>query len=456
MERGRMGLALTEITKPWTGDLDGMVERRMIRVLTTYSKTQFFIDQGTPRGTAYDQGRLLETELNKKLAAGHLTIRVQFVPLSRNELIPALLEGKGDIVMADLTVTTERMQMVDFTEPWIGNVEEIVVTSPNAPPVTTEDDLSGREVFVRESSSYYQSLLGLNARLEKAGKAPARLVPAPEELEDEDLLEMAAAGLVDALVVDNHKAWFWQRVWPTLKLYPTVALRSGGEIAWAIRKDSPQLKSALNSFLATNGLDSLNARLIFRKYLRSTQYVKGAAADTARKRFMALVALFRKYGAQFNMDWMLMAAQGYQESRLDHSAKSHVGAIGVMQVMPATGKELKVGDITQLEPNIHAGVKYVRNLIDRYYAKEPMDDLNKMLFAFAAYNAGPGRVRQLRREATAQGLDANVWFDNVERVAAERIGRETVTYVSNIYKYYVAYLLIQGEYLQRRQLKTKP
>jgi membrane-bound lytic murein transglycosylase MltF len=93
--------------------------------------------------------------------------------------------------------------------------------------------------------------------------------------------------------------------------------------------------------------------------------------------------------------------------------------------------------------------------LDRYFAKEPMDDLNKMLFGFAAYNAGPGRLRQLRREATERGLDPNIWFNNVERIASERIGRETVTYVNNIYKYYVTYLLIQGEYLQRRELRKK-
>jgi membrane-bound lytic murein transglycosylase MltF len=267
---------------------------------------------------------------------------------------------------------------------------------------------------------------------------------------------MANAGLVDNLVVDNHKAWFWQRVWPRLKLYPTVTLRTGGEIAWAIRHGSPELASSLNRFLATNGRSSLNARMIFRRYLLNTQYVKGATAEAARHRFRALVALFRKYGTLYNMDWMLMAAQGYQESRLDHKARSHVGAIGVMQVMPATGKELNVGDISQLEPNIHAGVKFIRRIIDRYYASEPMDDLNKVLFAFAAYNAGPARVRQLRREAAARDLDENIWFNNVERVANERIGRETVTYVSNIYKYYVSYLLIQGEYVQRRALVKKP
>jgi membrane-bound lytic murein transglycosylase MltF len=181
--------------------------------------------------------------------------------------------------------------------------------------------------------------------------------------------------------------------------------------------------------------------------------VKGAGADTSRQRFTALVAMFRKYGAEYNIDWMLMAAQGYQESRLDQNAKSHVGAIGVMQVMPDTGKDLKVGDITQVDANIHAGVKFIRQMIDTNFAKEPMDEVNKVLFAFAAYNAGPGRVRQLRREASARGLDPNVWFDNVERIASERIGRETVTYVSNIYKYYVTYLLIQGEYMQRRAIK---
>ena len=452
-EKGRLGLTLTQITAPWTGDLDGMIERRMVRVLTTFSKTQYFIDRGTPRGTAYDQGRLLEEELNKALPQGKGTIHVQFVPVSRGELLPALLDGRGDVVMADLTVTAEREQAIDFTDPWIDGVEEIVVTRPGGPAIAGAEDLSGKDVFVRESSSYHQSLLDLNARLEKDGKPPVRITPAPEELEDEDLLEMANAGLVDILIVDNHKAWFWQRVWPGLKLYPAVALRKGGRIAWGIRKDSPRLKAALDGFLATNGLNSLNARLIFRRYLLNTQYVTGAAADASRKRFVDLVGLFRKYGAQYDMDWMLMAAQGYQESRLDHSARSHVGAIGVMQVMPATGSQLKVGDIRKLEPNIHAGVKYIRSIVDRYYANEPMDDLNKVLFAFAAYNAGPARVRQLRREAESRGLDRNVWFDNVERIASERIGRETVTYVSNIYKYYVTYLLIQGEYIQRRDLK---
>jgi membrane-bound lytic murein transglycosylase MltF len=450
-----LALPVEQIAEKWTGDLDGMMERRLIRILTVYSRTLYFVDKGVPRGTAYDQGKLLEEELNKKLAPGQLKVNVQFVPVSRDELLPWLLEGRGDIIMADLTVTPERLKTIDFTEAWIAGVDEIVVTKPDGPAITSVDDLSGREAFVRQTSSYYQSLLKLNERFTSQGKPPVKLTPAPEELEDEDLMEMANAGLIDVLVVDNHKAWFWQRIWPKLRLYPTVAVRAGGEIAWAIRKESPALKTALNGFLATNGKNSLTARMIFRRYLLNTQFVRGATAEEAAARFESLVAMFRKYGAQYRLDWLLMAAQGYQESRLNQAARSHVGAIGIMQVMPATGAELKVGDITQVDPNIHAGVKYVRFMVDQYYAKEPMDDENKMLFAFAAYNAGPGRVRQLRREATARSLNPNVWFNNVERISIERIGRETATYVSNIYKYYVAYLLVNGEYLARLELKKK-
>ena len=454
--KGHLGLDVSQITAPWIGDLDGMIDRRLVRVLTVYSRTLYFVDRGTPHGTAYDQGMLFEAELNRTLGrALPEQVRVQFVPMSRDELIPALLAGKGDVVMANLTVTPERQQLVAFTEPWIDGVDEIVVTSPNGPVITSVDDLSGKNVFVRESSSYYQSLLALNARLAKDGRPPVILTPAPEALEDEDLLEMASAGLVDVLVVDNHKAWFWQRVWPGLKLHPSITLRTGGRIAWAIRKDSPRLKASLDGFLATNGLRSLTARMIFRRYLLNTRYVTGAAAETSRKRFEALVSVFRKYGTQYGMDWMLMIAQGYQESRLEQAARSRVGAIGVMQVMPATGRELKVGDIQRVDPNIHAGVKYMRFLVNEYFDEPGIDRVNRHLFAFASYNAGPNRIARLRKQAAAQGLDPNKWFNNVEVVVAEDVGRETVQYVSNIFKYYVAYKLTLDRAKQREAAKAK-
>jgi membrane-bound lytic murein transglycosylase MltF len=225
------------------------------------------------------------------------------------------------------------------------------------------------------------------------------------------------------------------------------------QIAPAIRKNSPQLKAELDAFVRTHGRGTTFGNIVVQKYLKSTKYVKNATSEAEMAKFRSLLNLFKKYGEQYDMDYLLMMAQGYQESQLDHKLKSRVGAIGVMQVLPATGKELKVGNIAEVDPNIHAGVKYVRMLVDQYFKNEPMDRLNKGLFAFAAYNCGPGRVRQLRREAQQRGLNPNVWFNNVERVAGERIGRETVQYVSNIYKYYIAYTL--SEQALREKAETK-
>jgi membrane-bound lytic murein transglycosylase MltF len=252
-------------------------------------------------------------------------------------------------------------------------------------------------------------------------------------------------------VIDNHMANFWKSVFPGVVVREDLAIASGQQVAWAVRKNSPQLLAELNAFIKSNAKGSLLYNTLYTRYLKETKYARSATSPAEIKKFETLMALFRKYGEQYDIDWLLMAAQGYQESGLDHSVRSPVGAIGVMQVMPSTGKELKVGDISQLEANINAGVKYVRFMIDRYYKDEPMDRLNKGLFTFASYNAGPARVRQLRKEAQAEGLDPNVWFNNVEHIAAKRIGRETVTYVSNIYKYYVAYTLAMEQLLERKK-----
>jgi membrane-bound lytic murein transglycosylase MltF len=442
------------VLNSFTGDFDQMVERRLIRVGVVFNRTFYFVDKGVQRGIAYDYGRLMEDRLNEKLKTGNIKVNVFFVPMAREKLLPALIDGKVDIVAAALTITPEREKLVDFTDPTRSSVNEIVVTPPGTPALASVEDLSGRRVFARKTSSYYQSLLALNKKLEAGGKPPVIIEVAPENLEDDDLLEMVNAELIPAIVVDDYLARFWKKVFTGIVLHENVAVRSGGSLGVAIRKNSPQLKAALNTFMGKYGLGSAFGNQIERRYLVSTSYARNAASEAERKKFLTLVKLFRQYSDKYDMDFLLMAAQGYQESGLDHSAKSHVGAVGIMQIMPATGKELKVGDIAQLEPNIHGGVKYMRTMIDTHFRDEPMDQLNKGLFAFAAYNAGPGRVRQLRREAEKRGLDPNVWFGNVEQIASERIGRETVTYVSNIYKYYVAYRLVSEENERRTAAKA--
>ena len=282
---------------------------------------------------------------------------------------------------------------------------------------------------------------------------PITLTPAPEALEDEDLIEMLSAGLIPLTVVDRHKALFWKQVFPSIQVHQNIILRNEGNIGWAVRNNSPQLLALLNEFINKNRQGSKLGNTILLRYLKDARYVKNAAAQKERRKFLTMVEIFRKYGDRYDVDWLLMAAQGYQESRLNQSVRSHVGAIGVMQVMPGTGRELNVGDIKLLDPNIHAGVKYMRWMIDRYYGDEPRTQLDKALFSFASYNAGPARIARLRADTKKRGFDPNVWFGNVEYLAAEKIGSETVSYVSNIYKYYIAYRLIVDE-MARKQLAT--
>jgi membrane-bound lytic murein transglycosylase MltF len=439
--------------QPFTGDLDGMIKRRAIRVLVPYSKTFYFVDRAVQRGLNYDVTRLLERDLNNKLKTGNIRVHVVCIPVNRGEMIPYLLEGRGDIAMGNLTITEERSKKIAFTVPTLRNVKEIVVSAPGAEAIATAEDLAGKEVYVRKSSSYYESLEKLNGELAKARKAKVKIRLAPENLEDEDILEMVNAGLVKMTIVEDYLVNFWKLVFPKLTQNAGAAVRTDGEIAWMIRKDSPQLKAELDGWLAK--FEKSGQRTdIFARYLKSTKWVKGATSKEDLERFDKTIALFKKYGDKYELDYLLLMAQGYQESNLKQEARSPVGAIGIMQVMPATGKSMNTGDITEIEPNIHAGVKFIRAMMNEYYANEPMDQLNKGLFSFAAYNAGPGRIRGLRKLAAQRGLNPNVWFNNVELMAAEKIGRETVTYVSNIYKYYLAYQMIEEERVEREKAKT--
>jgi len=460
-QREKLTIAAEEAKKPWTGDLDGMVKRRFIRILTVYSKTLYTVDKGVQRGAAFDAGRLFVEDLNKKLAKEkklqqkHVKVQALFIPVGRGELLPALAAGKGDIAMAGLGVTEEREKLVDFSSPLVPNVSVLVVSGPASPAISSVDDLAGKQVFVRKSSVHYELLTALNKRFAAEKKPAVVIKEAPEELEDEDLLEMVNAGLIPFTATADFLTKFWKQIFPKIKVHEEVVLLTGGKMAWAIREGSPQLKAAADDFVARHAKGTAIGNQVLARYFKNAKYVKDAGSEAERKKFLALVEYFRKYGDKYDVDWLLMGAQGYQESQLNQGAKSKVGAIGVMQVMPTTGKELNVGDISDTEANIHAGVKYMRWMIDQYYEKEPMTKLDKALFAFASYNAGAGRISQLRKEAAKRGLDPNVWFHNVEYVAAEKVGAETVTYVSNIYKYYIAYKLIMEAKAEREKAVEK-
>jgi len=435
-----------------------MKKRRLIRMLVVYSKTFYFLDKARQRGATYEAGLELEKELNPTRKSRTRPIRVVFIPTRRDKLLSALAEGRGDIAAGNLTITPERRQMVAFTAPIVRRVEEILVTSRDAPAVKSVEELSGTRVFVRRSSSYFASLQALNARLAAQRKAQVKVVLADENLEDEDILEMVNAGLVTATIVDSHIAEFWRQIFTNITLQSGVVIRSEGAIAWAIRKNSPRLKATLDAFIAKHGIGKPTGNTLLRRYLQDTKWARSGTGASDMQRFGELTTYFQKYAKQYQFDWLLLIAMGYQESGLNQAVRSRAGAIGVMQMMPKTARSpsVNIRDIQLTEPNIHAGVKYLRVLVDEYFDDPGIDALNRQLFAFAAYNAGPTRMQQLRREAAAQGLDANKWFDNVELVAAKRIGRETVQFVSNVFKYYIAYKLSVERTEEREAAKRKP
>ncbi len=435
------------LLKTWTGDFDGMVERNRIRVLIPYNRTYYFIDRGRQLGLAYEMVTAFEAQINKELKRRTLKVQVIFIPVRRDLLIEGLLTGLGDIAVGNLTVTSERQALVDFSDPLLTDVDEILVTNAGVSAPNKLEGLAGKSIHVRPSSSYATSIRHLNDSLKAKGVGTLEVIDADENLEDSDLLEMVNAGLLPMAVVDRHKAEFWAQVFEDIRLHPNLVVKNGGEIAWAFRKNSPKLKAVVNRFIKTSKKGTLLGNILFKRYLEDTSFVRNALDPDELEKFNTAVGFLRKYSGQYGLDWLLVGALGYQESAFDQSKRSEAGAIGVMQLLPSTARDPVVGipNIEELEPNIHAGVKYLHFLHDRYFKSDDIALMDQWLFAAAAYNAGPAKVARLRREADASGLDQNKWFRNVELIAAKRIGRETVQYVSNIFKYYTAYKLIMKE-----------
>jgi membrane-bound lytic murein transglycosylase MltF len=428
-----------------TGDFDKMLERRVIRVLVPYSRSLYYVDKGRERGLTAELVRDFERWVNQRHKAqlGKRPLTVYLIPTTRDQLLKAVAEGRGDIAAGNITLTDQRDQLVDFFSPRDGGtVDEIVVTGPSAPALASLDDFAGKTVHARPASSYFESLQALDQRLRAAGKPGLTIVPLPDALEDEDVLEMVNAGVLPLAVVDDWKGRLWAQVLPKVKVREDLVLRADARIGWAFRSGSPLLAAAIEEFYTKQVKPQ--GVLAYRKaqQLKRVKQMRDNAADAEQARFASTLALFQKYGQQYGFDPVMLAAQGYQESQLNQNAKSHVGAIGVMQIMPATGKELGVGNIGQIEPNIHGGAKYMDQLMTRYFKDANFQGSNRSLFAFAAYNAGPGNISRMRRLAAERGLDPDKWFNHVEVVTSEKIGLETTTYVRNIYKYYASYRLL--------------
>ena len=432
-----------------TDDLDAMVKRGTIRALVLYSRSGFFYVNGRPQGIYYEALRAFEQSVNEKLHTGKHPVQVTFIPVRPDQVEKALTQGVGDLIAYALTVTPEREQRVAFS-PIATDVKQIVVTGKGFGPVASLQDLSGKKIFVNPLTTYPANLEKVNDSLRKQGKPPILIESADKNLLDEDLLEMVNAGIIPATVTITDRATLWASVLPDITPQPNLVIADEGTLGWAMRKNNPKLKAVVDEFAKTHMAGTSFGNTLMRRYLQNNKWVTNPTTKAQLDAFNQTVVFFKKYASQYDFDYLLVVAQGYQESMLNQAAR-HGGAVGIMQVKPsiAAAAPISIPDVTTAENNIHAGVKELHTISDTYFNDPKIDPTNRLLLTFAAYNAGPTRIAALRKQAAGRGLNPNKWFGNVELLVSQGVGQVTVQYVSNIYKYYVAYKLVlqQGQAL---------
>lgn len=445
----------SHLNERYTDDLPGLLKRNHLRVLTTFNRTNFFLHENRAYGFEYKLLKRYEKSLNKGRRRGDLAVTLELVPVSRDRLLPGLVEGLGDVAAAGLTVTPERQKQVSFTTPYLSGVDEVVVTHLRVPAPRRMEDLAGRRIYVRRSSSYFESLRRLNESFEKKDLEPVHIVTVDESLETEDLLEMVNAGAIDLTVADSNLTRTWSGVLSNLRALYNLKVREGCEIAWAVRQDNPELLRSLNAFLLKHRRGTLLGNIYFNRYFRDNKWIQNPLDEEDRERQRRYEEPIRRYAAQYGFDWRLILAVAFQESGLDQNKRNRSGAMGIMQILPTTAADPNVAipDIRSLDNNVHAGVKYLAFLRDRYFSGDQLLPEARIRFTLAAYNAGPLKIARARSRARSMGFDPNLWFRNVEFAALRLIGQEPVRYVSNVNKYYVLYTLNEG--IQRVRASTK-
>jgi membrane-bound lytic murein transglycosylase MltF len=436
-----------------TGDLDEMVKRKNIRALVMINPVSFFYDQGQPHGIMYETMEDFQRFANKKLNLGTPGLKVTFLPVAPSQAEAALTSGMGDVIVNGIAITPERAKRVAFSDPIQTGVNQVVVSGKDFGIVSSIADLSGKVIYVNPLATYYENLGKVNDELKKSGKAPIQIKAADKNLNDEDLIQMVHAGLLPATVTTTQRAALWTKVFDNLQAQSAAPIATNVDLAMVMRQNNPQLKALLDEYISTHAAGTSFGNTLIRRYLQNTKWVTNATSQKDMQRFLQTVDLFKKYAAEYDFDYLMLAAQGYQESTLQQDRRSPGGAVGIMQVQPkyAAAAPISIPNVNVADGNIHAGAKMLRNIADTYFDDPKIDPVNRTLMVFASYNAGPNRIARLRKEASDMGLNPNVWFGNVELVAAKDIGQETVTYVGNIYKYYVAYKLA----LEQQQLRQK-
>jgi membrane-bound lytic murein transglycosylase MltF len=420
-----------------------IIRRGSLRVGVPFGGLYYMTDGPRESGLAVGYAAELQKFLRQRYPAAS-SLKTELMPMPRERLLTALEAGRIDLAMADLpqeelSEVTESGRLV-LSAPVVSGVHDVIVTGPKAPEIGDVRTLDRLELHVRPSGRYRQHLAAMDVARKEYALPPLTIVTADASLEDRDLLELVGAGIFPATTMDSYKANLMAPLFDGLTVRNDLRVSGDRDIAWAMRAEDRELKAGVDAFLASaEHLTATDAKTL--EAMMNPERFRSAMTEAEQARFDKVMPLIRKHAEKEGLDPLLIAALAYQESGFDQSRTGPAGAIGIMQVMAATAAEPSIGinDISTAEPNIRAGIKYLAHIRDQYFDAASITPENRLLFALAAYNTGPGNIIKARKMAEEMGLDPNVWFGNVEAVTAKIFGRTTAYHVRNVIKFFICY-----------------
>ena len=414
------------------------LSRNEIRIAVPYDPTIYVDAKGKPTGisvqVAKNFGMWLSENYKRKIS-------VTLVPTLPGKLIDSLDTGAADIAFGYLGQYHDRLNFpVYLSTSHAEHQKQVLVSAHNSPLINSADDLSGKLVCLgRQVRS--NALMKLNEKLAQEGRAPVILYKDQVGLDDEAMLQMVNDGLIPYAMGTEFRVDLWKPYLTNVKVYQDIRYDIGGNIGWAIRSKDKWLQEDIGSFSSSE----LNTEALLMFDQDAFKNQKSGLKDPKGKeewaRFVSMRPIFEKYGNQYHLNPLLLASFGFQETMLNQALISPGGAIGVMQLNAATGDAMNVGNIHEVDSNIHAGAKYLNDLVSDNFKEDGLDNSNRTLFAIASYNLGPKNIEKARNEAARRGFDPNKWFLNVEMTTAALFGMMTMNYVRNVYKYFVVYQL---------------
>lgn len=380
-------------------DLEGILQRGKIRVITLYGPLSYFNYKDNVMGYEYEFAQQLSQELGVEME--------MIVAKNIANMIELLENGEGDLIAYRVPRTLEYQQRVSFTDREYVT-SQVVIQLQSDSILTDVLQLAGKEVYVPESSIYHDRIVDLNNEI----GGGINIVAVNDSVSVDALIVQTAQQLIPMTIADADIARLNKTYFSSIDYSLSISFPQ--RYAWAVRNDNPELLAYINKWNAKNA-KNMKLSSIYNKYFQRTKYFESEGFEQKKlHQLSAFDDYFKKYASIVSWDWRLIAAIAYKESKFDPTIVSWAGAAGIMQLMPSTARTMGFSehDLHSPEQSIKAGVKYLQHL-QEIFQQIPVKE-ERIKFVLAAYNSGPGHLFDARALALKYGKDPNIWHDNVE------------------------------------------